>query len=314
MDQAETLREWKGVPPSEGNRQSKVISVTSGKGGVGKTNVVANMAVALSELGKRVLVLDADLGLGNLDVLFGVVPKYTLEHVLSGKKTLPEIMVKGPCGIRILPTASGIEDLVHLNSEQKLVLLAELDRLEEQIDVFLIDTSTGISSNVLYFNTVAQEIIVVASPEPTSLTDAYAIMKVLSKRHGEKRFKLLVNMVHGEQEAKEVYRKISLAADQFLDIVIEYVGFIHMDDYLKMAVYRQKAVVDLYPKARSSMGFVRLAQKVIDWPINAHPKGNVQFLWRRMLMGASEVSSFSLPHASVPSVSSLPHKVEGPCG
>jgi len=267
----------------EAVRIPKVIAVTSGKGGVGKTNVVANLAVALARLGKSVVILDADLGLGNVDVLLGIIPKYTIEHVLLGEKTLPEIMIDGPLGIKILPTSSGSEDLTHLSPEQKLVFLAELDRLEREVDVFLIDTAAGISSNVLYFNTVAQEILVIATADPTSVTDAYAIMKILSKRHGEKRFKLLVNMARSLRESKEVYRKLTLVSDQFLDIAIEYCGFIPHDDYLRMAVIEQRSVVDLYPRAKSSMRFLELASEILGWPQSNLPKGNVQFLWKRLL-------------------------------
>ncbi len=282
MDRKQETSSLNGLPP-RGNRQPKVISVTSGKGGVGKTNVVANLAVALSSFGQRVLVLDADLALGNIDVLFGIVPKYSLTHVLNGEKTLPEIMVEGPRGIKILPTSSGTEDLTHLTPDQKLTLLSALDQLEQDVDIFLIDTGAGISANVLFFSTAAQEIIIVAAPEPTSLTDAYAVMKVLSKQHGEKRFRLLVNMVKNEGEAKEVYRKLCLVSEQFLDISIDYIGSIPNDDYVKMAVCQQKAVVDIYPKAKSSVEFTRLAKNVMQWPIAMVPKGGIQFLWKGLL-------------------------------
>lgn len=262
---------------------TKVIAVTSGKGGVGKTNVTANLAVALAGIGKSVVILDADLGLGNVDVLFGVIPKYTIEHVVLGEKTLQEVMVKGPCGIRILPTSSGSEDLTHLTPEQKLVFLSELDQLEKSVDIFLIDTAAGISSNVLYFNTVAQEILVVVTADPTSVTDAYAIMKILSQRHGEKKFKLLINMARTAQESKDVYRKLTLVSNQFLNISIDYCGFIPQDDYLRMAVLEQKAVVDLYPNAKSSLRFIELANEILRWSVNDVPKGNVQFLWKQLL-------------------------------
>lgn len=277
--------------PPEAVRIPKVIAVTSGKGGVGKTNVVANLAVALARLGKSVVILDADLGLGNVDVLFGIIPRYTIEHVLLGEKTLPEVMVEGPLGIKILPTSSGSEDLTHLSPEQKLVFLSELDRMEREVDVFLIDTAAGISSNVLYFNTVAQEILVIATADPTSVTDAYAIMKILSTRHGEKRFKLLVNMARSMRESKEVYRKLTLVSDQFLDIAIEYCGFIPQDDYLRMAVIEQRSVVDLYPRAKSSLRFLELAKEILEWPISTMPKGNVQFLWKRLLGGKDDTKA-----------------------
>lgn len=287
MERTGIINETSKATITEGSpdvvRIPKVISVTSGKGGVGKTNVVANLAVAFASMGKSVVILDADLGLGNVDVLFGIIPKYTIEHVLMGEKKLQEVMVEGPLGIKILPTSSGSEDLTHLSAEQKLIFLSELDQLDKVVDIFLIDTAAGISSNVLYFNTVAQDILVVATADPTSVTDAYAIMKILSKRHGEKRFKLLVNMSRSLREAKEVYRKLTLVADQFLDISIEFCGFIPQDDYLRMAVLEQKSVVDLYPNAKSSLRFVEFAKEIISWPQLELPKGNVQFLWKGLL-------------------------------
>ncbi len=284
MDQAETLRNLNRENFPDGGRSGvRVLAVTSGKGGIGKTNAVANLAVAFSKAGKRVLVLDADLALGNIDVLFGVLPKFTLEDLFSGQKELSDIIMQGPCGIQILPTGSGSEEMSRISSDQKLALLSALDQLETTFDIFLIDTAAGISSNVLYFNAAAQEILVIASSEPTSLTDAYALMKVMSKRYQEKRFRLLVNMVHSEQEAKEVFRKLTLVADRYLNIAIDYVGFIPYDDYLKIAVSQQRAVVDLYPNAKSSQGFVRVAHQILQWPMEVHPKGSVQFFWRKLL-------------------------------
>jgi flagellar biosynthesis protein FlhG len=264
----------------------KVIAVTSGKGGVGKTNVVANLAVSLSKLGQSVLVLDADLGLGNLDVLFGKIPDFTLEDVILGDKSLADVILDGPSGIRILPTSSGAEDLTFLSDAQKLNLLAEFDRLEQKVDVLLIDTGAGISSNVIYFNTIAQEIIVISSPEPTSMTDAYAVIKVLSQRHGEKKFKILVNMARNGKEAKEVFQRLRMVSDKFLNVSLEYFGFIPKDDYLPMAVSEQMAVVEKYPSARSSREFNLLAQNILDWPAEDIPKGNIQLFWKGMVAAA----------------------------
>jgi flagellar biosynthesis protein FlhG len=278
MDQAETLRH-----ENEGASNIRVISVTSGKGGMGKTNTVASLAVSFSKMGKRVLILDADLALGNIDVLFGVLPQFTLEDVLSGQKHLSDIIVQGPCGIQILPTGSGTDEMAELTPDQKIHLISELEQLEKSFDIFIIDTAAGISSNVLYFNAAAQEIIVIASAEPTSLTDAYAIMKVLSKRYQVKRFRLLVNMVHAEQDAREVFRKLTLVADRFLNISIDYLGFIPYDDYLKLAVSQQRAVADIYPNARCSQNYMRVAQQVLQWPISTDPTGSVQFFWRKLL-------------------------------
>ncbi len=290
MDQAETLRR-EGDDAEEST--VRVISVTSGKGGMGKTNTVANLAVSFSKIGQRVLILDADLALGNIDVLFGVLPQFTLEDVFSGQKKLADIIVQGPCGIQILPTGSGTDEMAELTPEQKIHFISELEQLEKSFDIFLIDTAAGISSNVLYFNAAAQEIIVIASAEPTSLTDAYAIMKVLSRRYQEKRFRLLVNMVHNEQEAKEVFRKLTLVADRFLNITIDYIGFIPYDDYLKLAVSQQRAVVDIYPSAKCSQHFMRVAHQVLQWPIPVDPKGSVQFFWRKLLAGAAPRSEES---------------------
>jgi len=287
VDQATQLRDIAGsvMRRERGDRPAgvQVIAVTSGKGGVGKTNVVANLALALAQGGKRVLVLDADLGLANLDVLLGLVPSYTLEHVLAGDKRLDEIAVSGPGGVRILPASSGIHDLTALTPDQQRLLQEAFDRMAQEADVLLIDTGAGISSNVLFFAVAAQEIMVVASPEPTSITDAYALMKVLSSRFSEKRFRLLVNMARSPQEGHEVYRKIGLVADRFLNISIDYVGAIPADDYVPMAVRRQRAVLDLFPQAPASEAFERLAGAVARWRPAESPKGSVQFFLQNLV-------------------------------
>jgi flagellar biosynthesis protein FlhG len=301
MDQAGTLRSMtkrrgttKGGEHAEKNLHKKqidgdttppaqVIAVTSGKGGVGKTNVVANLGYALTTMNKRVLVLDADIGLANLDVLLGFSPKYNLQHVLNGEKTIAEVIVTGPGGMKILPASSGIQELSELTREQKLCLLSELDSLYDETDILLIDTSAGISSNVMYFNVAAQEILVVVSPEPTSITDAYALMKVLFLKYSENHFRLLVNSAKSAEEAREVFNHVSLVGQKFLNLSIDYWGYILRDEHVVKAVRQQKALVTLYPQAAASRCFYDLAKKVCKNRPATGSGGNIRFFWHPML-------------------------------
>ncbi|HEX2055261.1 MAG TPA: MinD/ParA family protein [Nitrospiraceae bacterium] len=271
------------IQAGTGFRPPRVITVTSGKGGVGKTNVVANLAIALARVGKRVLVLDADLGLGNIDVLLGLVPKWTLEHVLSGARSLSDIMLQGPSGIRILPASSGMPQLTALTEAQQVVLQAELDQISHMFDVLLIDTGAGISSNVTFFAAAAQAIVVVVSPEPTSLTDAYALMKVLLRQYRERRFHVLVNLAKSPNEGARVFSKLEVAVSRFLQVSIDYLGAVPLDDYLPLAVTQQRAVLDRYPQAPSSRAFMSLTETVDRLAVPDLPKGTVQFLWQHLL-------------------------------
>ena len=295
MDQALTLRrladgtrqhqsyvEWAGQSAST-HPGVKVLSFTSGKGGVGKTHIVVNMAYALQRLGARVMLLDADLGLANIDVLLGLTPRYTIQHVLEGHKTLNEILVPGPGGMLILPASSGVPELADLNDGQRLQLLTALETLDHEIDFLLIDTGDGISANVMYFNVAAQDIIVVATPEPTSITDAYALMKVLCTKYAERHFKVVMNNVAHAAEGKESFRRLSLVAEKFLNISLDYLGFIPHDVAFSQAVRQQKALLDLYPGSSAAQGFRTLAQRLLHSPETAYPKGNIQFFWRRLL-------------------------------
>jgi flagellar biosynthesis protein FlhG len=270
-------------PRSDKGSRTRVIAISSGKGGVGKTNIVANLGISLSRLGKKVMIFDADLGLGNLDILLGLSPKYNFSHVALGEKTLSEIIVEGPCNIKILPASSGIQEMANLSKAQTADLLSELYAVIDPIDILLIDTAAGISSNVMYFNAIAQEVLVVVSPEPTSITDAYALMKILSIRYGVKQFKLLVNMVSDIQEAQEVYRQLKLVAERFLDIVIEYIGHVNYDKNITRGVRQQKAVCDLYPDTQASRCFNSLAVKLSQSPLGASPPKNTRLFWQELI-------------------------------
>lgn len=298
MDQATGLRQMKknkkvedGVAsatlPGEyavpRERPIRVISVTSGKGGVGKTNVSANLAYSLSRLGKKVLILDADMGLANVDVVLGLTPKYNISHVLNGERKIRETLIEGPGGIMILPSASGIQEMADLSRGNKVTLMDELNSLNEDIDFMLVDTGAGIAGNVMYFNMAAEEIIVITTPEPTALTDAYALIKVLHQRHDKKRFKLLVNMVKSQGEAKEVYKRLFQATDHFLNLAIEYFGFILHDEKMQEAVRRQQALVEIYPHSPSGKCIAHLAEKLCrEKPVN-DGSGHLKFFWEQIM-------------------------------
>lgn len=255
----------KGRPNHE-QRLPKIIAITSGKGGVGKTNIVANLGYTLRRFGKKVLVFDADLGLGNLDVLLGLTPKFNLSHVVKGEKQLAEVVISGPGGLQILPAASGIHDLTALTQAERRLVFGQLEKFIRDFDIMLIDTAAGISSNVLYFNINSDEILLVATPEPTSITDAYAMMKVLSVKYGTDHFKLVVNAAGTAREGEEVYRQLNLVADRFLNISLEYYGCIVTDENVKKGVRQQKAVTELAPLAKASRNFVDLARKIAAAP------------------------------------------------
>ena len=264
---------------------TRVIAITSGKGGVGKTNIVANLGYALSKLGKKVLLFDADLGLGNIDVLLGLAPKYNLSHVIMGEKSIPEIIIDGPGNMKILPASSGIHELTSLSEEHKQKFLSELNLFIEPVDILLIDTAAGISSNVIYFNISANEIMVVASPEPASITDAYALMKVLSLKYSEKHFKLLINSASCINEADDVFRQLQLVSDRFLNISIEYMGYVVYDKKVVTSIKRQKIVCESYPSALASKCFMELAKKICESTTPRPPEKNNGFFWKNLFMG-----------------------------
>jgi flagellar biosynthesis protein FlhG len=265
------------------HNRMRVISVTSGKGGVGKTNVVANLALALRNMDKRVLIFDADLGLANMDILLGLNPLYTISHVLKGEKRLEEILVTAPGGFKLLPAASGMQELTELDNSQRLFLLNELDSLQDQFDMLLIDTGAGISANVMYFNFAAMEKVVIVTNEPTSLTDAYALIKILTHKYKQKRFRVLVNSVRNAAEADRIYKQLSLVVDKFLGSPsLDYLGWIPYDKQVPMAVRQQRMVLQRYPHTPASKSFIKLADKLIsdDGPVF---EGDIKFFWRKLL-------------------------------
>ncbi len=264
-------------------RPVRVIAITSGKGGVGKTNIATNLAYHLSQMSRKTMVLDADMGLANIDVILGIAPKHNLDHVLRGEKALCDVIVDGPGGMKILPATSGIQEMADLSRGEKLALLDELEGMGTELDFMLIDTAAGIAGNVIYFNVAAREIIVVVSPEPTSITDAYALIKILYSNYGEKRFMLLVNRVRHTGEAREVFLKVSNATSHFLNLSIEYLGCVFEDAKVTEAVRRQKALAEIYPDSRANRCLQSIARKLCRLQPEFCESGSLKFFWKSIV-------------------------------
>jgi len=250
------------MPECRNNKDTIVLAVTSGKGGVGKTNITANLAVCIAAQNQRVTVLDADLGLGNLDVLMNIQPRYNLGHVISGQRTLEQITHIGPNGIEIICGGSGIETLANLNSFQRQRLIDQMESLHNRADVILIDTGAGIHSAVIGFCMAADHTLVVTTPEPTAMTDAYAMIKVLSSKQYPGRISLLVNMACSRVEGKKVYRQIADVAARFLGIAVYEAGILCRDENLLTAVRQREPVVQAFPKADISRSFEAISQRL----------------------------------------------------
>ena len=268
----------------------RVIAVTSGKGGVGKTNISVNLAASLSLAGQRVMLMDADLGLANVDVLLGLEPHFDLQHVISGEKSLDEIIVQGPLGIHVVPASSGVEKMAELTSVEHASLISAFSELEQPIDVLIVDTAAGIADGVVSFAKACQEVIVVVCDEPTSLTDAYALIKVLSMRHGIKQFQILAKMVKDESQGLNLYEKLLNTTDRFLEVGLKYLGAVPFDEQLRQSVRAQKPVIEAYPRSPAAKALVRIGEKINRWPLPDQATGYLQFFVERLLAAAGSTA------------------------
>lgn len=241
----------------------KTVAVTSGKGGVGKSSIVTNMAYVLGKKGETTYIIDADLSLGNIDIFFGMIPKFNIKDLIEGKKGINEIIVEGPYGIKIIPATSGIVELSNLTEEQRNILMFSLQELTGY-DFLLVDTPAGISSNVVYFNSISQSIIVIVTPDPASIADSYAVIKVLLNKTGRKDFNIIVNMAKDETEALNVYKKLLSVSDQFLNVYLDFMGFIPIDVNIRQATKKQKLWVEHFPDTQATKALLKICNKMLS--------------------------------------------------
>ncbi len=264
-------------------RPTRTVAVTSGKGGVGKSSLVANLALFMGRRGQRVLLLDGDFGMGNLDIMFGMRPSNILVDIMNGKRDLRQSLIKVADNVHLIPGGSGILSLYQTNHFQKQSFMDQINDLEGSFDIMLIDTASGMDENVLYLSSAAQEIIVVVTPEPSSLADAYALIKVLFKEKKENRFCIICNDVRDELESKRVYQLLYDTASKFLCVSLRYLGYVPNDQSLRMATKSQQLISNLNPGAPSSLGLDRLSEKVSCFNMMDTPKGGLQFFWNYLV-------------------------------
>jgi flagellar biosynthesis protein FlhG len=261
----------------------KVIAVSSGKGGVGKTNVSVNLATQLATMGRAVMLLDADLGLANVDVLLGLAPRYNLSHVIEGKATLEEVLVEGPAGLMIVPASSGLQRMAELQPAEHIGLIRSFSELNHDLDYLIIDTAAGISDGVISFARAAREVLVVVCDEPSSITDAYALVKVLNCDYDVQRFHMIANRVRSPHEGQDLFAKLSKVIARFLDLTMDFAGAVPEDDCLRKAVQRQKPVSIAYPSSPSARAFGELAKRVERWPLPTAAEGHLEFFVERLI-------------------------------
>lgn len=289
MDQAANLRRLVLEKKPDGASATRTIVITSGKGGVGKTSLSVSLAIALAQDGKSVTLLDADLGLANINVILGIIPKYNLYHVIKGKKKLKEIIIEVPEGIKIIAGASGFQQLANLDVKQRDEFVNSIAELAND-DFLIVDTGAGISQNVLSFVMAADEVIVVTTPEPTAITDAYGIIKAIASQSNEKHIKLIVNRAQSVAEGKRVAQRVINIAGQFLNIKVEELGFVYEDLYVPKSVRNQKPFIVSYPNSKASGCVKVIADRINNKEIELN-KGTGITSFIKNLLGHSNLDA-----------------------
>ena len=263
-----------------------VIAVTGGKGGIGKTCTSVNLGVALAQRGQRVLLLDADLGLANVDIMLGLHPRYDLSHVLNATCTLEDVIVDGPEGIRIVPAASGRRRMADLSAAEHAGLISAFGELALDFDTLIVDTAAGIANNVISFSQASQQVVVVVCDEPASITDAYALMKVLSRDYDVSEFQVLTNMTADTQNGRALFDKLARVTEKFLDVRLAHFGNVVYDELQRRAVQRQAPVACAYPSASTTLSYRDLAQRASQWQLTGNSRGRLEFFAERLIQQA----------------------------
>lgn len=261
---------------------TRTISVTSGKGGVGKTTLVCNLASELGRAGHRVLVLDGDLGMANVDIMFGQRARLNISHVLEGHCALEDILLEVAPNVHLISGGSGLYGLSRLGAVERRMLFDQVNHLNQSFDYMIVDTAPGIDDNVLYLNAAAQQILVVLTPDPTSLTDAYALIKVLNQRYRETHFSVVTNMVRDEIEGRMVFQKLSDVASRFLCVSLDYRGFIPNDPILRQSIRAQQLVTQVQSRTPASLALRNLAENLKHSERFNQAKGGIQFFWQQL--------------------------------
>ena len=272
-----------GIARLKDNKPVKVIAVTGGKGGVGKTTVSTNLALSIAARGREVMLVDADFGLANVDVVLGLHTRFHLGHVLNGDCSLEDAIVTGPRGLQVVPAASGVMRMANLSPAENAGLIRAFSDLYHRIDVMVIDTAAGLHESVVTFTRAAHHVVIVVCDEPASITDAYALIKVLSKDHGVERFQILASQTRRPGEGQQLFNKINRVCDRFLTVSLEFAGSVPFDDYLRRAVQQQTAVVEAYPSSLSADAFKNLALKADKWSVPETVRGHLEFFVERLV-------------------------------
>jgi flagellar biosynthesis protein FlhG len=268
---------------AENEKHLKVIAVSGGKGGVGKTHVAVNLAITLSQMGKKCILFDADFGLSNVDIVLGLKPQLTLLDVVEGNATLQSILIDGPAGLKILPGASGVERMAHLNAQESFGLIQDFVSFYKDYDYLIVDTAAGISSTVVRMAAASDDVLIVAGDDPASLTDAYSMIKVLNRTYHIDKFKVLINRVNSHSQAEQIFAKLTRVADQYLSVVLQLIGWIKEEPLVKKALKKQQALVCAYPTSDGAKRYQHLASEIIQLPNFNIANGCTQFFVQRFV-------------------------------